>query len=155
MNKRMVPHLCLIVFLISGCAYTANLNRSPYVDQSAFADFIKGRPAKSPEQIKFIKNIPDKPFVVLGTLHAPEIEWTAHYDIDDLIVAMRKKAASIGADAILDFRTKENPTVVMSGSITPYSGGTVSAVPYKGLHAWGEAVIFVSKDEKEIIEPSK
>jgi hypothetical protein len=157
MSKRKVLPLYLVLFLIiSGCfTYTANLNKSPYVDQSALTDFMKNRPAKSPEQIKFIKNIPDKPFVVLGTLHAPQVEWTAHYDMDDLIGAMRTKAAAIGADAILDFRTKENPTVVMSGSISPYYGGAVSAIPYKGLHAWGEAIIFVSKDEKETIEPSK
>jgi len=153
MCKRFFLFSLLITLLGSGCAYTASFNRSPYVDQSALADYVKARPAKSTEQIKFIKTIPDKPFVVLGTLHAPNVEWTAHYDIDDLLKAMRKKAASLGADAILDFRTKENPTIVMSGSISRYYGGAITAVPFKGLHAWGEAIIFVSESESRIIEP--
>ena len=36
-------------------------------------------------------------------MHAPETEWTAHYDTDDLMKAMRKKAVEIGADSYCRF----------------------------------------------------
>ena len=153
MFKKFFLVSSLIALLFSGCAYSASFNRSPYVDQDALANYLKARPEKSADQIKFIKNIPDRPFVVLGTLHAPEVEWTAHYTMDDLLKAMREKAASIGADAIIDFRTKENPTIKTTGYVSPYRGGTVSAIPYKGLHAWGEAIIFVSERELRMLEP--
>jgi hypothetical protein len=153
MKKKPLAIVFFLSLLLVGCSYKAVLNRSPYVDQLALSDLVKNRPAKTPEQIKFLKEAPDKPFVILGTLHAPKVEWTALYDNDDLIKAMRKEAASIGADAILDFRTQENPTIVKSGYISPYHGGYVTAVKYKGLHAWGEAIIFVTIDEKKMIEP--
>lgn len=37
---------------------------------------------------------------MLGTLTAPVTEWTKHYTMDDLIEAMRNKAAELGADAV-------------------------------------------------------
>jgi hypothetical protein len=110
---------------------------------------------KTPEQILFLKEYPKESHVVLGTLHAPNVEWTAHYNTDDLIKAMRKKAAEIGADAIVDFRFKENPTVHTVGSFSvtgTRAYGSMTAVPYKGLHAWGEVIIFVPADKKKLIE---
>jgi hypothetical protein len=92
---------------------------------------------------------------VLGTLHAPDVEWTAHYDTDDLIKAMRKKAVDIHADAIVDFRYKENPSVHTVGSayVSPTGAhGSFAAIPYKVLHAWGEAIIFIPEDQKKLIE---
>ena len=110
---------------------------------------------KTAERISFLKEYPKESYVVLGTLHAPVVEWTAHYDTDDLIKAMRNKAVEIGADAIVDFRFKENPTVhtVGSANISGTRGyGSFTAVPYKGLHAWGEAIIFIPEDKKNLIE---
>jgi hypothetical protein len=154
LQKMFFLLLCVSVFIVGGC-YTAGFNKSPYVNQSALAESMKTHNAKSPDQIVFLKNIPNRPFVVLGTLDAPETEWTAHYTIDDLIDAMRKKAAAIGADAILDFRTQSNPTMAIYGYSLPGYGGAITTVPYKGLHAWGEAIIFISEEEKQAIEPGK
>jgi uncharacterized protein YbjQ (UPF0145 family) len=138
-----------------GCTYTASFNRLPYVNMEAAKQYSSSQKAITPEQILFLKDYPKESHVVLGTLHAPEVEWTAHYNTDDLIKAMRKKAAEIGADAIVDFRFKENPTVHTVGGVS-ISGtrayGSFSAVPYKGLHAWGETIIFIPEDKKKLIE---
>ncbi|MEK6599921.1 MAG: hypothetical protein AABY52_06250 [Deltaproteobacteria bacterium] len=145
----------LLLISIYGCTYTASFNRLPYVSMEAAKQYSAMQKAKTAEQILFLKEYPKESYVVLGTLHAPEIEWTAHYDTDDLIKAMRKKAVEIGADAIVDFRFKENPTVHTVGGVS-ISGsrayGSFSAVPYKGLHAWGEAIIFIPEDKKKLIE---
>ncbi len=145
----------LFLIFIYGCTYTASFNRLPYVNMEAAKQYSSMQKTKTAEQILFLKEYPNESYVVLGTLHAPEIEWTAHYDTDDLIKAMRKKAVEIGADAIVDFRFKENPTVQTVGGVS-ISGsrayGSFSAVPYKGLHAWGEAIIFISEDKKKLIE---
>lgn len=150
-------HLAAVLLLVFpyGCTYTASFNRLPYVDMEAVKQYSATHKTKTADEILFLKEYPKESYVVLGTLHAPEVEWTAHYDNDDLIKAMRKKAAEIGADAIVDFRFKENPTVHTVGS-AGISGtgayGSFSAVPYKGLHAWGEAIIFIPKDKKKLIE---
>jgi hypothetical protein len=110
---------------------------------------------KTTEEILFLKEYPKESYVVLGTIHAPVTEWTAHYDTDDLIKAMRKKAVEIGADAIVDFRFKENPSVQTVGNISVTKDGaygSLNAIPYKGLHSWGEAIIFIPDDKKELIE---
>ena len=153
-----IKKLSTILFLfllaiVSGCAYTASFSSSPYIKQSALSDFIASKSPVKPEDVKFLKSPPSQEFVVLGTLQAPEVEWTARYTTDDLIKAMRKKAAEIGADAILDFRTQENPSTHTVGHISPSYGGGVTAIHYKGLHAWGEAIIFVSGEQKRLIEP--
>lgn len=147
-----IRKLSLILFVlvftgVFGCVYTASFSRSTYINQSALSDFLASKTPVKPEDVKFFESPPAQEFVILGTLHAPQVEWTAHYDTDDLIKAMQKKAAKIGADAILDFRTKANPTTHIVWHI--YS---VTAVPFKGLHAWGEAIIFVSGEQKRIIE---
>jgi hypothetical protein len=108
MKHCKIFYLFLFIMLIwftVGCAYTASFNRSPYIDQVSLQNYLITKKGKSPEEIIFLKKVPDQPIVILGTLHAPEVEWTAHYTTDDLIKAMQKKAAEIGADAILDFRT--------------------------------------------------
>jgi hypothetical protein len=144
----------LLVFQY-GCTYTASFNRQPYVNMDAAKHYSAMKKHKSAEEILFLKEYPKESHVVLGTLHAPEVEWTAHYDTDDLIKAMRKKAAEIGADAIVDFRFEEKPSVHTVGGVSISGGtayGSVSAVPYKGLHAWGEVIIFIPKDKKKLIE---
>jgi uncharacterized protein YbjQ (UPF0145 family) len=157
-DRTPAMHLAAATLLLAfqyGCSYTAAFNRQPYVDMEAVKQYAATQKPKTPEQIVFLKDYPKQSHVVLGTLHAPEVEWTAHYDNDDLIKAMRKKAAEIGADAIIDFRYKENPTVHTVGSVS-ISGtggyGSFTAVPYKGLHAWGEAIIFIPENRKKLIE---
>ena len=157
-KKRNLFYAFVIFLAISqhGCSYTASFNRSPYINQSALQQYLTSKQKKSPEEIILMKEFPKQSFVVLGTLHAPEVEWTAHYTTDQLINAMRKKAAELGADAIVDFRFRENPTIqtVGSFSVTPSGGtGVVTAVPYKGLHAWGDVIIFVPEEKKKLIEP--
>lgn len=152
--SRNTFSICLAA-LLGGCAYTASFNRLPYVDMSAVKQYSATRPTKTPDQIAFLKEYPKQSHVVLGTLHAPETEWTAHYTMDDLIKAMRVKAAEIGADAVVDFRSQENPTVHTVGSVnisgtTAY--GSMTAIPYKGLHAWGEAILYIPTDKKKLIE---
>ena len=142
----------LATTFLAGCT-AATLNRSPYVNQAALEEFLRARPNKSPDEVKFLKEFPKDTFVVLGTLHAPEREWTALYTMDDLLKAMRSKAAELGADAIVDFRSRENPTVQSTGYIHPVSGGSVTTTYYKGLHAWGEAIVFAPADRKKQIEP--
>jgi len=147
--------ILLFLFFQSGCTYTASFNRLPYVDMEAAKQYSEAHQNKSPEEILFLKEYPEESHVVLGTLHAPEIEWTAHYDTDDLIKAMRKEAAKIGADAVVNFRFKENPSIQSVGSVSrsgSSSYGSVSAIPYKGLHAWGEAILFIPEDKKSLIE---
>ena len=147
--------IALLLVLQFGCTYTASFNRLPYVDMEAVKNYQATRKSKTPEQIMFLKDYPKESYVVLGTLHAPEVEWTAHYDTDDLIKAMRKKAVEIGADAIVDFRFKEDPSVHTVGGVS-YSGtgayGSFTAIPYKGLHAWGEAIIYIPANKKQLIE---
>ncbi len=156
MSKMIISILpALLLVAQYGCAYTASFNRLPYVNMDAVKQYASSKPTKTPDQILFLKDYPNKSYVVLGTLHAPEVEWTAHYNTDDLILAMRKKAVEIGADAIVDFRYKENPTVHTVGSVNisgTNTSGSMSAVPYKGLHAWGEAIIYIPKDKKKLIE---
>lgn len=130
--------------LLSACTYTATLNRSPYVNQLELQKYTATRPAKKKEDIIYLKKFPDKPHVLLGTLHAPDVEWTAHYTTDDLMDAMSRKAAELGADAIVNFRFEENPVIIKSGR---------SAVPFKGLHAWGEIIIYAPEETKKKIEP--
>ena len=158
MDRRIfftVQAMVLLLIVSSGCTYTASFNRLPYVNMEAAKQYSASKKGKTPESIAFLKEFPRESHVVLGTLHAPEVEWTALYDSEDLIKAMRKKAAEIGADAIVDYRFRENPTMQTSGSIimTP-SGPSVSMVPvrYKGLHAWGEAIIFIPENQKKLIE---
>jgi len=156
-KKTYSMYLAAVLLLVFqyGCTYTASFNRLPYVNMEAAKQYSAMQKTKTAEQIMFLKEYPKESHVLLGTLHAPEVEWTAHYDTDDLIKAMRKKATEIGADAIVDFRFKENPTVHTVGGVS-ISGtgvyGSFSAVPYKGLHAWGEAIIFIPEDKKKLIE---
>lgn len=156
-SKTFSMYLVAVLLLVFqyGCTYTASFNRLPYVNMEAVKRYSATQKNKSPEEILFLKEYPKESYVVLGTFHAPEVEWTAHYDTDDLIKAMRKKAAEIGADAVVDFRFKENPSVHTVGNVT-ISGssayGSFGAVPYKGLHAWGEAIIFIPEDNKKMIE---
>ena len=119
-KKTYLICLVSVLFLISiyGCTYTASFNRLPYVNMEAAKQYSSMQKTKTVEQILFLKEYPNESYVVLGTLHAPKIEWTAHYDTDDLIKAMRKKAVEIGADAIVDFRFKENPTVQTVGGVS-------------------------------------
>ena len=158
MNKKTYSTCLAAVLLLIfqyGCSYTASFNRLPYVDMNAAKQYSTMQKSKTAEEIKFFKEYPKESHVVLGTLHAPVTEWTAHYDTDDLIKAMRRKAVEIGADAIVDFRYKENPSVHTVGSVNiSRSGayGSFSAVPYKGLHAWGEAILFIPDDKKKLIE---
>ncbi len=158
MNRRTYS-ICLSTVLLTalqyGCTYTASFNRLPYVNMEAAKQYAVAQGNKSPEKIAFLKEYPKESYVVLGTLHAPEVEWTAHYDTDDLSKAMRKKAAEIGADAIVEFRFQENPSVHTVGSvaISGRSGyGSFTPVPFKGLHAWGEAILFIPEDKKNLIE---
>jgi hypothetical protein len=143
MKKIILP--LLVLSLTLGCAYTASFNRSPYVTDAA-RQYTAAKKTKSAEEILFLKEYPKESHVVIGTLHAPEIEWTARYDTDDLIKAMRNKAVEIGADAIVNFRYRENPTMKTLGVVS-VSGtsvyGSFVPVPYKGLHAWGEAIVFM------------
>ena len=154
-KKRLVGYLLVASLATSQCGcsftYTASFNRLPYIDMGAVKSYSATR-RKTPEQIVFLKEYPKQSYVVLGTLHAPEVEWTAHYDMDDLIKAMREKAVEIGADSIVHFRYEENPTVHTVGSIGAISGGSATAVPYKGLHAWGEAILYIPEDKKKLIE---
>ncbi len=154
MRKICSRYLLGVSLLLAqcGCTYTASFNRVPYVDMEAVKHYAAMQKNKTPEQIVFLKEYPKESYVVLGTLHAPEIEWTAHYDMDDLIEAMRQKAVEIGADAIVDFRYQENPSVHTVGSVSPFSGGSAAVIPYKGLHAWGEAIIFIPQNKKKLIE---
>jgi hypothetical protein len=133
----------------SGCSYSASFNRSPYVDLQAAKRMASVR---NIDEVKFLKDFPKESHVVLGTLHAPVTEWTAHYDIDDLMLAMRKKAVEIGADAIVGFRTRENPSVVGVTNYNPSGSNYVTPVPFKGLHAWAEAIMYVPADKKALIE---
>ena len=143
---------CALVAALQGCTYTAQLNRSPYVNQAALDAYIRSRPAKSPDEIQFLKQPPAESYVVLGTLTAPETEWTKHYTMDDLIAAMRNKAAELGGDAVVDVRSVEQPHNVYSGNIGP-SGGTINTAQFKGLRAWGELIVFVPPEKKKAIEP--
>ena len=158
MSNRIHSMYFVVVLLLVfqyGCTYTASFNRLPYVNMEAVKQYSAMQKNKTPEQILFLKEYPKKSYVVLGTLHAPEVGWTAHYDTDDLIKAMSKKAVEIGADAIVDFRYTENPTVhtVGSGGISGTRAyGSFAAIPFKGLHAWGEAIIFIPMDKKKLIE---
>lgn len=147
----------MFVTVAVGCAYTAELQRSPYINQAALSSVTAASPAKNPEDIVFLRKLPeDKPFVVLGTLHAPETEWTAHYTNDDLIEAMRVKAAELGGDAVVDFRAEQKPTIVGQGYYDPVSRtGSMTVIPYKGLHAWGEVIMYVTEQEQEQIEPGQ
>lgn len=142
-NSSICFSIILLVVFQYGCTYTASFNRQPYVNMESVKRFSETKKSKTPEEIVFLKEYPKESYVVLGTLHAPEIEWTAHYDTDDLIKAMRKKASELGADAIVDFRFNESPSVHKVGR---------SVVPFKGLHAWGEAIIFIPEDKKKLIE---
>jgi len=147
--------LTLLQACLIACTYKASFNPSPYVNPSTLKPYTSARSEKRPEDIIFIKEPPQKSFIVLGTLDAPVFEWTAHYTTEDLLQAMRVKAAEIGADAILDFRTKHDPTVRSVGSVTimpGYAVGSMAAVPFKGLHAWGEAILFVPEEIKKQIE---
>jgi len=157
MEQKTINILTCVMFLIAqyGCAYTASFNRLPYVDMAAAKQYSSTKAQKTPEQIKFLKAYPKESYVVLGTLHAPEVEWTAHYNTDDLMMAMRKKAVEIGADAIVDFRFTENPTVHTVGSVNVTgtgASGSMSVIPFKGLHAWGEVILFIPADKKRLIE---
>lgn len=158
MDKKIkLLYLIPLLLLISqyGCAYTASFNSLPYVNMEAVKQYSKTQKTKTAEQILFLTEYPKESYVILGTLHAPEVEWTAHYDMDDLIMAMRKKAAEIGADAIINIRYKENPTVHTVGSVSISSTEahrSFVAVPYKGLYAWGEAILFIADDKKSLIE---
>lgn len=154
-TRALFVVMVLLPVVQYGCTYTSSFNRLPYVNMEAVKQYASTTVNKTPEKILFLKEYPKESHVVLGTLHAPEVEWTAHYNTDDLIQAMRRKAAEIGADAVVDFRFKENPTVHTVGRVS-MSGtrayGSVAAIPYKGLHAWGEAIIFISEDQKKLIE---
>lgn len=144
--------------VLVGCTYRAAFNPSPYVDESVLKPYASARTPKSPAEIVFLREPPKQDFIVLGTVDAPVIEWTAHYTTEDLIQAMRVKAAEIGGDAIIDFRIKHDPSVHTVGNVTVgprYTYGTASAVPYKGLHAWGEVIMFVPKDVKDRMEPAR
>lgn len=150
--SRLIPAALLALVALQGCTYTAELNRSPYVNQPALDAFLRSRPSKSPDQIQFLKQPPAESHIVLGTLTAPVTEWTKHYTMDDLIEAMRNKAAELGADAIVDVRSVEQPNNVYSGSIGP-SGGSIHTAQFKGLRAWGELIVFVPAEQKSVIEP--
>jgi len=135
----------------SGCIYTADFDRSPYVNEATLSEVQAAKPAVDPDDVRFLRSRPSRPYVVLGTLHAPVIEWTAHYTTDDLIKAMRRKAAGLGADAIVGFRTQSNPSIQHVRNYSS-SGSTTYAVPYKGLHAWATAIMYVSDEQKQRIE---
>ena len=155
MNKKCCSMCFAAVLLLvfqCGCTYTASFNRLPYVNMESVKRYSETKKSKTPQEISFLKEYPKESYAVLGTLHAPTVEWTAHYNMDDLIKAMREKAVEIGADAIVNFRYQENPSVHTVGSIDPVSGGSAMAIPYKGLHAWGEAIIFIPEDKKQLIE---
>lgn len=153
-TRNIVSCIALLMLIVqNGCTYTASFDRSPYVNQLALEQYLHAVKKKSPDEIIFLKEPPEQSYVILGTLHAPEVEWTAHYTTDTLINAMQKKASEIGADAIMDLRIKDNPTTHTVGSVDIHAGyGSMAAVPYRGLHAWGEAIIFLSEDKKKIIE---
>ena len=126
MNRRTLP-LAGVLFaasLAGACTYTASFARSPYVPQDELARVVASRPHKTPEQIVFVPGPPDRPYIVMGTLTAPDVEWTAHYTMQDLTEAMAVEASEVGADAVMNVRAQQNPTVVYSGS---------GAVPFLGL----------------------
>lgn len=145
--------ILLFILALNGCVYTASMNFSPYVDRAALNEYLASRPRKSSEEIKILPTKPKESYIVLGTVSAPDYEWTNRYTTDDLVKAMRKKAVEVGADALVDFRTEEKPWTEATGSVNLYSGGSVSAVRKKGLKAWGEAIIFVTPEMKKILEP--
>jgi len=135
----------------SGCIYTADFDRSPYVNEEKLSEVQAAKPPIEPDDVSFLRGRPSRPYVVLGTLHAPVIEWTAHYTSDDLIKAMRRKASGLGADAIVGFRTKSTPSIQQIRSYGS-TGSTTHAIPYKGLHAWATAIMYVSDEQKQQIE---
>jgi len=148
LTKSAVILVLLASVCLSGCIYTASLDRSPYVNRARLREHLAGKPSVDSDDVQLLRRRPSRPHVVLGTLHAPDVEWTAHYTTDDLVKAMRRRAASAGADAIVGFRTRSNPTTHITRS-----GGTTHAVPYKGLHAWAEAIIYVTPEQKKQIDP--
>jgi hypothetical protein len=85
--------LTLVLFFLSGC--TASMH---YINGDA-----RLYPASSPENVLIVsqKSIPNKDFVELGYV---SINITNADDGDKLKKAVRAEAASIGADAVIDFR---------------------------------------------------
>ena len=156
--SQLLKYLILssVIFIIVGCTYTSSFSPSPYIDKVKLAKYQETKKIqKNIDDIKILKKIPDKNFIVLGTLSAPEVEWTAHYTTADLIYAIKKKALELGADAIINYRKQEVPTNTQVMSYSPYYGGYNYATPvhFKGLSIWGEAIIFVTEQEAKTIEP--
>ena len=156
--SQLLKYLTLssIIFILVGCTYTSSFSPSPYIDIVELAKYQETKKIqKNIDDIKILKKIPKKKFIVLGTLTAPEVEWTAHYTTEDLIYAIKKKALELGADAIINYRKQEIPTNTQVMSYSPYYGGYdyTTSIHFKGLYIWGEAIIFVTEQEAETIEP--
>ncbi len=113
----------------SGCTYDAAFALT--MKKSSYDALIAGRSRRPAEEIEIYEHgrRPDRPYTILGTLEAPTVQWSAHYTRADLIPAMQRRAAEIGADAIIDVRDQQDPT-------------TMARIPFKNLFMWGEAVVF-------------
>ena len=133
------------LFVLYGCSYKAVFSTT--MKKSTFDTIQKNRQAKSPDEIEIFNygSTPKKPYVIIGTMEAPKVQWTALYTRADLIDALKKKAAEIGADAIINVRDQQNPT----GGYN-YNANTFAY--FKNLYMWGDAIIYVSPQEKKRIE---
>ncbi len=148
-GSAIVLMAAVLSIVISGCTYKASF--SPYVKESAFNELTQGRAKLPPGDIDtyFLGvSAPKRSYIVLGVMEAPTVQWTAHYTRDDLIKAIKNKASEIGADAVMNLRDVQNPGV--AGSISPVTGGT--AVTFKNLYMWGDAILFVSEAQKQHYE---
>ena len=85
--------LTLIVIFLSGC--TASLH--------FLNDETKTYPANSPDKVLIVsqKSIANKDFIEIGYV---SVHITNADKGDELKLALKKEAASIGADAVIDFR---------------------------------------------------
>lgn len=140
----------------AGCTYTADFHRSFKVNQGVLHQIQRTRRKRLPKQVGVQRGFPRRVYVILGTLHSPVVEWTKHYTHADLVAAMQVKAAAVGGDAVINYRSRHRPhtkfiqgrTYSHEDKYYRYYRKTHIPVPFKGLHAWGEVILYVTPAQK-------
>lgn len=128
--------LCVVALPLLGCAYTAGFVPVPELGEKVLREAASTKMHKSPSDIVLMEGAPTQNYVVLGTLHAPQVEWTAHYTMEDLVNAVRKKASQLGADAVINLRSQQHMSNYRQVGGVSFSASWVS----KDLY--GEVIVF-------------
>lgn len=105
------PWQTIILAFLLGCA--PQMIYTPYQDQ----------PRISEEEIRIVDGTPERSYEIIGLIEARGSDWTSK---EEMLKALKSKAHSVGADAIIDLRYERGGREIEEAKVGAYASGELA-----------------------------